>query len=744
MSIRVGMVSLGCPKNQVDAEHMLYNLREEGCEIIADTLDNIALCGMNESGDVICFAVNANGKSIIFTLSENAPAPEGEFYTEDGVKLTVMGSNGSYIVGICTHTYDNSCDTDCNICGEVREITHSYDAVVTAPTCTEGGYTTYTCTVCGDTYTADETEATGHVYDNACDTDCNICGEVREITHSYDAVVTAPTCTEGGYTTYTCTVCGDSYKADETEATGHIYDDEYDADCNVCGEVREVAPEINVIAEGTCGVNATWTFTDDGVLTISGSGCMFDYAGTTDQPWQSYKAQITKIVVEEGILSIARCAFYGHTAVTEVELPESLMVIEEYAFFGCTEIKSMHIPANTFYIGIFGLRKVWLENLTFGNPEGWAFFDGTEVTAENAIYNLTEDPIYYKQACLRDFDDEGEIMASGTFGDNEQFSWSITDTGRLVINGEGDMPRFNINTTPWYAYRGVIREVVIGEGITSVGRCAFHTSRSVRSISLPSTLVRIDEYAFYNMPYIKSATIPASVERIEIFAFRKCYELKNVTMECIFGWSAGDEKVSATVLNTGAADMLTQINYTKVWTRDVNAEEEALDPNYVAGGACNVYTKWTLTYIDEAKTQIKLTITGNGAMPVYTKETLPWSEHIASIVEIEVCEGVTEVGYCAFYGMSNVTKVTLPEGLEKINGYAFYNCWALESIAIPSTVESIGVQAFKCGITSAVFATTEGWSVNGIAVPAENMADSATAAAKLYNDRNYAFTRTAE
>ena len=36
MAVRVGMVSLGCPKNQVDAEHMLYNLREEGYEIIAD------------------------------------------------------------------------------------------------------------------------------------------------------------------------------------------------------------------------------------------------------------------------------------------------------------------------------------------------------------------------------------------------------------------------------------------------------------------------------------------------------------------------------------------------------------------------------------------------------------------------------------------------------------------------------------------------------------------------------------
>ena len=33
MAIKVGMVSLGCPKNQVDAEHMVYNLREEGFEL---------------------------------------------------------------------------------------------------------------------------------------------------------------------------------------------------------------------------------------------------------------------------------------------------------------------------------------------------------------------------------------------------------------------------------------------------------------------------------------------------------------------------------------------------------------------------------------------------------------------------------------------------------------------------------------------------------------------------------------
>ncbi|MBQ7962265.1 MAG: dockerin type I repeat-containing protein [Clostridia bacterium] len=124
------------------------------------------------------------------------------------------------------------------------EHTHEYKAVVTAPTCTAKGYTTYTC-ACGDTYTADETEMVAHTPEiipgkAATETEagltegekCSVCGTVtkeQEVipadhVHDYVAVVTAPTCTAKGYTTYTC-ACGDTYTADETEATGHDYGD---------------------------------------------------------------------------------------------------------------------------------------------------------------------------------------------------------------------------------------------------------------------------------------------------------------------------------------------------------------------------------------------------------------------------------------------------------------------------------------------------------------------------------------
>ena len=58
---------------------------------------------------------------------------------------------------------------------------------------------------------------------------------LNEHQHSYTAVVTAPTCTEGGYTTYTCE-CGDSYTADETAALGHDWEG---LGCTRCDATRE-------------------------------------------------------------------------------------------------------------------------------------------------------------------------------------------------------------------------------------------------------------------------------------------------------------------------------------------------------------------------------------------------------------------------------------------------------------------------------------------------------------------------
>ncbi|MBR3692607.1 MAG: dockerin type I repeat-containing protein, partial [Clostridia bacterium] len=128
------------------------------------------------------------------------------------------------------HVYDNACDADCNECGAQRTpADHVYDNDCDAE-----------CNVCNATRIPAD-----HIYDNACDADCNECGATRTpADHDYNsAVTTAPTCTETGVMTYTCE-CGDSY-TEEVAALGHtagavVVENNVAADCENEGSYDNV------------------------------------------------------------------------------------------------------------------------------------------------------------------------------------------------------------------------------------------------------------------------------------------------------------------------------------------------------------------------------------------------------------------------------------------------------------------------------------------------------------------------
>lgn len=151
----------------------------------------------------------------------------------------------------------------CTYCGHLGEIPgHNYEAVVTAPTCTEKGYTTHTCTVCNDSYVDTYVDANGHNYEDAvtvptCATQgytthtCTVCGDnyadtYVEAGHSYESVVTAPTCTAQGYTTHTCAACGDSFVDTYVDTADHAYEEGV---CTGCGDTLCTA---HTWQEGVC------------------------------------------------------------------------------------------------------------------------------------------------------------------------------------------------------------------------------------------------------------------------------------------------------------------------------------------------------------------------------------------------------------------------------------------------------------------------------------------------------------
>ena len=132
-----------------------------------------------------------------------------------GTKLTAKGKYSFY----CTDKAGNRSSTYTVTLQDAHE--HRYTAKVTPPTCTTGGYTQYTCTECGDSYTRDRTAALGHDYRSttsgvSCTTGgtirfiCTRCGDsytedIPATGHSYQSKTVSPTCTSGGYTRHTCT-----------------------------------------------------------------------------------------------------------------------------------------------------------------------------------------------------------------------------------------------------------------------------------------------------------------------------------------------------------------------------------------------------------------------------------------------------------------------------------------------------------------------------------------------------------
>ncbi len=133
----------------------------------------------------------------------------------------------------CTHEYDNSCDADCNLCGETRTASHSVETIeAVAPTCTQTGLTEGKyCSVCDEVVEEQKVvDATGHIEiidiskPASCSEEgltqgshCNVCGEVivaqeviEKTAHLGGLIIQGvqPTCTQTGLTQgEKCFVC---------------------------------------------------------------------------------------------------------------------------------------------------------------------------------------------------------------------------------------------------------------------------------------------------------------------------------------------------------------------------------------------------------------------------------------------------------------------------------------------------------------------------------------------------------
>lgn len=104
------------------------------------------------------------------------------------------------------------------------------------------------------------------------------------------------------------------------------------------------------ITNGGASARLNWALDYEGVLTIWGSGEMYD-VDSESQSWNDCKDKITSVVVEPGITNISYGAFEGCSRLTSITLPESMTVIGDWAFSGCTSLTSVTLPEGVTVIG---------------------------------------------------------------------------------------------------------------------------------------------------------------------------------------------------------------------------------------------------------------------------------------------------------------------------------------------------------------------------------------------------------
>ena len=158
---------------------------------------------------------------------------------------------------------------------------------------------------------------------------------------------------------------------------------------------------------GTCGENLSWTLTTDGVLTISGSGKMYDYGMGTGElcPWFSSGYLIQSVVIQSGVTSIGECAFY-RCDMTSISIPSTITDIGGSAFYDCEYLLSADIPYGVTEIGystFYDCRK--LEQVTIPSTvtviQPYAFYQCFALDGVNIPEKVSQIGYYAFYKCGR-------------------------------------------------------------------------------------------------------------------------------------------------------------------------------------------------------------------------------------------------------------------------------------------------------------------------------------------------------
>ncbi len=517
---------------------------------------------------------------------------------------------------------------------------------------------------------------------------------------------------------------------------------------------------------GKCGDDLTWELDDDGNLTISGSGGMYDF-GYGKVPWWntriisvSFEGSVTSIgsyafrmceffsvTIPDSVTSIGVYAFYECFILTAVDIPDSVTSIGGYAFYGCTRLTAVDIPDSVTSIGAYAfygcssLASVSISD-SVKSIGPYAFYFCYSLTSVNLPFSITyigEDAfssirfldvdgidLPHTAKSLRGYTYEGSarvlkrVASDYTFvTDGLQFKLEQPGAEVVTLVGHSE-PLENLAVPVSVFYEGKdyqvsgigpkafygLSELVSADlgGISEIGMKAFARCASLETVSFGGSLREIGAYAFFGCGSLASVNIPDSAASIGKSAFSGCTALTSVVIP--------DSVISIGENAFYGLRFLDEMGNALDFSADCMS-------GYAYEGSCRVLQRVAggITFVSGGLV-FKLDWSGDeDATLVGFSEPASHLAVPASVTYGGKYYPVYDIGPKAFYGVGELVSADLGSVTE-IGMKAFARCAALETVDFGGSLRSVGGYAFyACDSLDSVIIPDSAVSIGRCAFP---------------------------
>lgn len=378
-----------------------------------------------------------------------------------------------------------------------------------------------------------------------------------------------------------------------------------------------------------CGESLTWNLDEIGILTISGTGDMYDYSSAYPAPWSAKNNDISEIIVLDGVTSIGDNAFHSCNAESVDLQGTSLVSIGKNAFSRCTMLMSIFIPESVQSIG----------------SEAFSLCEGLSMVELPTTLTIIPDGIFTDCA----------LLESITIPD------TVTEIG---ANAFSKCTAFSLTELP--------------SGIQRIGAAAFENCGSIENLELPKTLESIGEAAFGGT-IIDKASFDGTLEEWVAIGGDGCGIARDkidfLEHICNFsGWEYDEHKHWQSCTSCGK----TQSEGAHTGIGDTCSVCDAALSEALGSGSIDGGLSWSLSRSGA------LTISGSGKMPDFSSvaNAAPWDEQKDKIQSAVIESGVQNISGGAFSGCTALEKVSISDTVAQIDLNAFDGCTALAEFEV--------------------------------------------------------------